>query len=503
MAVHRFLSERRSGVLLHPTSLPNSEQYQAVAEGRGQGTLGVDAYRFIDWMHEAGFQVWQMLPLGPTLEDRSPYQSLSSHAGNPDLISLDWLHQQGWVRADDLLEPQPESGQLSTRARYASSFYRHLHEEASTEWYEAFNTFCLERSWWLNDFALFCALRDHFKTAPWVTWPEPLRKREAQTLEHYRTLLAYEISVVLFEQFAFYRQWSALKHYANSRGILLFGDIPMFVGHDSSDVWAGQENFLLNEDGYAKTVAGVPPDYFSATGQHWGNPHYDWEKMRSDGFTWWTQRMRTQAELFDLVRIDHFRGFESFWEIPGDSIDASNGQWVRAPGRELLSTLTAELPTLILVAENLGLITDEVEALRLDFDLPGMLILQFAFDSNPDNPHLPHNHLPNNIVYTGTHDNDTSLGWWQSLNEHQQHHVRRYCLESAMGLPWMLVELALASTARLSIIPLQDFLQLDGHARFNTPGTAKGNWSWQFQWHDIPSDLSVRIRHLNAMFGRL
>ena len=494
--------QRRAGVLLHPTSLPCSESCWGESKANAWGTLGKDAYRFVDLVAQSGLSIWQMLPTGPTQKDMSPYQSISAHAGNPEWISLDWLLERGWITPEDVQQVAEHSLSYA-RQQGASSFFQFIDTHDGAAIRHQFEHFCSQQHDWLHDFALFSALRAHFDRKSWITWPEKLRKRDPEAIRHMRTDLKQAIDVVLFEQFCFFSQWAALKSYANKKGVYLFGDMPIFVGHDSADVWAHPHYFQLDEQGKPRTVAGVPPDYFSETGQHWGNPHYNWAAMETDGFQWWLARLGTQLHLFDLIRIDHFRGFEAFWEIPGDTRDARTGRWVKAPGAAFLQACHQAYPELPLVAENLGLITEEVEALRQQFDLPGMLVLQFAFDGNTDNPHLPHNHSENNVIYSGTHDNDTSLGWYESLAQQHRDQLYSYCFNSPRQMPWLLIELALSSVGRMAIIPMQDFLELDGRHRMNMPGTTDKNWMWRFSWDQVEPTLAERIRCLVKKYHRL
>lgn len=497
-----LFQRRMAGVLLHPTSLPCSESYSAANGTHKFGTLGKDAYQFVDFIAASGLTIWQMLPTGPTQADLSPYQSISAHAGNPDLISLDWLIEKQWIGAGSITAVAHNS-LCSARAAASAAFYQFIKSSAGFSIKAEFEKFCVVQHYWLDDFALFSALKAEFNGASWVDWPLPVRTHNSEALKKVRTELKQKIDVILFEQFAFFSQWSALKTYANEKGVSLFGDMPIFVGHDSSDVWSQQHYFKLDAQGHPLTVAGVPPDYFSETGQHWGNPHYAWELMEADGFQWWLARLRTQLQLFDLIRIDHFRGFEAFWEIPAGAEDARAGKWVKAPGAAFLQACFDEYPNLPLVAENLGVITEEVEALRHQFKLPGMLVLQFAFDGNTGNPHLPHNHNRDEVIYTGTHDNDTTLGWYHTLAETQQQQVTRYLFDSPHKMPWLLIESALASVGNIAIIPMQDFLELDGGHRMNTPGTMDKNWVWTFTWDQVDPTLAERIRHLLTSYHRL
>jgi len=498
---HNVMNQRRAGVLLHPTSLPCGEEHWQTFKTKSFGTLGKEAHNFIDWLSASGIRVWQMLPVGPTLEDMSPYQSLSTHAGNPDLISIEWLIEHQWVAKDDLKNEYDSASHL--REDCATSFFQRMSSEQGAYLQDQLRHFCDEQSYWLDDFILYSALRENFDQQSWNQWPEELRKRNKSSLKKWSRKLETSLNRYKFEQFAFFSQWQSLRHYAKENFIELFGDIPIFVGHDSADVWANQSQFLLDEMGEPITVAGVPPDYFSETGQHWGNPHYHWENMQKDNFLWWRNRLRSQLQSFDILRIDHFRGFESYWAIPGHTHDARLGQWVKAPGEALLTACFSEWPDLPLVAENLGVITDEVEALRNQFNLPGMLVLQFAFDGNTKNPHLPQHHNMENVIYTGTHDNDTTKSWHENLDQSQQEIVRRYLLLSSIPMPWLLIEVALASTGCMSIIPMQDFLELDGAHRMNMPGTQGQNWQWTFRWEMVAPGLAEKIRTLIGQYDRL
>lgn len=472
-------NHREAGVLLHISSLPSSNY---------TGDLGAEAYRFVDFLHEVGASVWQTLPINMPHADNSPYQCLSAHAGNPDFISLEALQAQGLLTKEDL------SGLITSKTALLTKAYLAFVENPNAQGYQDFMNFCDKQVEWLHEFALFLALRHKFNNAGWNQWPEKYKKRHIPTLKKAREELAREIAVIKFTQYIFFTQWMALKQYANQKHIDMFGDIPIFVAYDSADVWAQPKMFKLDANQNMTVVAGVPPDYFSATGQRWGNPHYNWKNMAADCFRWWISRMTTQSELFDIVRIDHFRGLEAAWEIPATEETAMNGQWVPAPGDALLAAIQYALPNLRLVAEDLGIITPEVEALRVKYNLPGMKILQFAFSGEQDNPYLPHNIDANSVVYTGTHDNDTTIGWHSSMDEHQRGHVYQYMeVEDANDAHVLkkLVEMALQSEAALAIIPMQDLLELDGSHRMNTPGTASGNWHWRFNWQQLTQAHNV------------
>jgi len=483
-------ARRRAGILLHPTSLPGPE---------GNGDLGAEAYRFVDFLCSCGVSLWQTLPLGPTHEDLSPYQCLSVHAGNFRLISLQSLEELGWLYEAKL----DEALDLDTQRKvHLLAAYEGFQRQAGEDDRGALAHFVQEHSRWLDDFALYEALRTEHGGKAWYLWPQPIRDRAPKALEAARKRLAKRIEQVCFEQFLFYRQWGQLRRYANERGVLLFGDIPIFVAHDSADVWAHREWFSVDESGQLQVVAGVPPDYFSATGQRWGNPHYRWDALKKDGFGWWLERIRSQMEMFDLVRIDHFRGFEAYWEIDARADTAVEGHWVKGPGQRFFKVLKQVFEELPLVAEDLGVITPEVTALRMKFDLPGMKILQFAFDGSADNPYLPHNHEELSVVYTGTHDNNTTLGWYQDLPDEQQHLLRHYLGDSSEAIPGLLVRAALASVARLAVIPLQDVLGLDGAHRMNVPGVAEDNWHWRFRWDQVQEEDINRLSDWIQLYGR-
>ena len=478
------LDRRGAGVLLHLSSLP----------GPGAcGQLGPAAFRFVEFLAACGMAVWQMLPVGPTAADGSPYQSGSVHAGNRRFIAAEPLVAAGWLDAADA---QGEVDVWLARA------WRNFRTSATAAARRELEDFCRHQAYWLEDYALFAALQDD-RPGGWWSWPTGLRDREPQAMAEARARLHERIALVRFEQFLFFTQWAALKAHANARGVRLFGDMPIFVAHDSAEVWAHRDLFSLDERGLPTVVAGVPPDYFSATGQRWGNPLYRWDALQRDGFRFWIDRLCTQLKLFDLVRIDHFRGFEAYWEIPASEPVAVHGRWVQAPGKTLFERLHEVYDPLPVVAEDLGVITAEVEALRDGFGLPGMKILQFAFSGGPTNPYLPYNHPERSVVYTGTHDNDTTVGWFAALPEGERAHVEDFLGRPTEPMPWPLIRCALASPARLAILPMQDLLALDGRHRMNLPGTHEGNWLWRFEWEQVPPVLAARVRHLVSLYGRL
>ncbi|RKZ75358.1 MAG: 4-alpha-glucanotransferase [Gammaproteobacteria bacterium] len=537
-----FFKQRRAGILLHPTSLPGTP---------GNGDLGQHAYRFIDFLADSGISLWQMLPLGPPCEDLSPYQCQSVHAANSLLISLERLVEKGWLSEDaspyseheleQALQHLSQQGWHQEEHCETAMCYRlarlkeartGFEKHASADNRTAFAEFIETQAYWLEDYALFRALQsEHVKSLRserlralkeiqdddalnarlkalekvngWWGWEKHLRDRYPQALAEARKRLEEVIEQHRFEQFVFFSQWHELKQYAHEHGVYLFGDIPIFVAQNSVDVWANQDNFLLDTEGQPTVVTGVPPDYFSATGQRWGNPHYNWDYMQSEHFSWWIARLKSAKLLFDLVRIDHFRGFEASWVIPAHCETAIEGHWMQVPGHALFETLQQSNIDLPLVAEDLGIITHEVTALRERFDLPGMKILQFAFDGGPDNPYLPHNHIEHCVVYTGTHDNQTTLGWFQELPVHLQQYVCEYLHTQPHEMPWSLIESAFASVAQLAVVPMQDVLALDGQHRMNVPGVEKGNWRWRFEWSQMPPGVNDKLRHLSHFNERV
>jgi 4-alpha-glucanotransferase len=476
------LAVRRAGVLLHPTSLPGPE---------ARGTLGADARRFVDWLAAGGFSVWQTLPLGVTDAYGSPYCLRSAYAGDPRFIDMADLAEY------EVLPPRI-AGAGERGVRYAA-----FAELATTEQWRAFAEFVRARRRWLLPYGLFEVLSTRFGEVPWWQWPDACRAADAAALRACLAANREQFRALLFDQYLFELQWTALKRYANERGVFLFGDLPFYVDRNSVEVWWERELFARDASGEPSAVAGVPPDYFNADGQLWGNPLYDWDAMRHAGFRWWLARMREQLTRFDLLRIDHFRALESYWAVPAGAPSARVGQWRPGPGDALLAALRAELGAMPLVAEDLGLITDEVRALRDRFELPGMVVLQFAFDGSPDNPHLPRHHPRNAVVYTGTHDNDTTVGWYASLDANARDVVHGMLgLGPTPSVPEFLIEEAYASNAALAVVPMQDLLARDSGARMNTPGTVVGNWRWRFEWPDLPAALAPSCRERAARLGR-
>ncbi|QFY41799.1 4-alpha-glucanotransferase [Candidatus Methylospira mobilis] len=482
-----LLARRRAGVLLHITSLPGTQAC---------GDLGADARAFVDFLAKCGASVWQTLPVTPTHLDGSPYQSMSAHAGETRLISLQELAAAGWLPESALLN---KKGSLSEWHKSSlQQAYKGFLKRGDTAEYESF---ILANAYWLPDYALYVALREAHGEQAWIHWPQPLRDRDESALAAARARYARAIDRVCFEQFVFFLQWERLRKYANGKGVALLGDMPIFVALDSADVWVERHYFDLDAEGHPNHIAGVPPDYFSITGQRWGNPLYRWECMEADNFRWWLDRMKTLQRLFDGIRIDHFRGFEAYWEIPSDQPTAVVGRWVKAPGHALLERFFDVFPEnqLSLIAENLGFITPEVEALRTEFNLPGMAILQFGFDGSPDNPAYPENHVENCVVYSGTHDNDTTLSWFTMLSEEQQCRVLDACGYPDLAMPRALMACAMASRAQLAIVPMQDILELGVGYRMNTPGTSTPeNWSWRFQWRQLRDEQAEWLQQAIA-----
>lgn len=497
---------RASGILLHPTSLPGPW---------GIGDLGSAAYRFVDFLTAAGQHLWQILPLGPTGYGDSPYQCFSAFAGNPLLVSFEPLVQAGLLREDELyaaaqpfgaaLHPQQVDygAVIAFKLPLLRESFTRMRAGVAPELAAAFADFCTAQAGWLDDYALFMALKDAHNGASWHTWEPELRTRKAAALRQARRDLAEPIMLQQYLQFLFFSQWMPLKAYANERGITIIGDAPIFVAYDSADVWANPKLFFLDEQGQPTVVAGVPPDYFSATGQLWGNPLYRWDRMAKDGYDWWVARLRQTLSTVDILRLDHFRGFEAYWEVPASEATAINGRWVAGPGAALFTALRDALGDLPIIAEDLGLITPEVDALRTAFDLPGMKVLQFAFGDDAKNVYLPHNYEQSTVVYTGTHDNDTTIGWFHTAPQHERENAQRYLGRDGSDIAWDLIRLALMSVADMAIFPLQDVLRVDGFGRMNTPGRAAGNWAWRFTADQLNDGLAYGLRMQTATYGRI
>ncbi len=499
-----MISQRASGILLHPTSLPGDF---------GIGDLGTQAYSFVNFLADAGQTYWQILPLGPTGYGDSPYQCFSAFAGNPLLISPEKLVEDGFLSTAQIADrPAFDPGRVDFGGVYewksgllpmAYDGFRH---SANADIREAFDNFQQENHWWLEDFALYRTIKASNDQRPWYKWPTPLKLREAAAIAAIRQQAAEAVEAEKFYQFIFFRQWNLLKEYANKHGVQIIGDIPIFAARDSADVWCNQNKFKLNADGIPRVVAGVPPDYFSKTGQLWGNPIYDWSEMRADGFKWWIARFEFTLRTVDLVRVDHFRGFAAAWEVPGGDKTAENGSWVDVPGRELFEALRRHLGNLPVIAEDLGVITPDVEELRDLYSFPGMKILQFGFGGDANNHDLPHNYTRNFVAYPGTHDNDTALGWWRSLegeNLHVREHCARYLGSDGSDISRDMVRAVWASVADTAIAPLQDILGLDSTSRMNLPASESGNWSWRFQKNELKPEDGEWLREITELYGRL
>lgn len=499
--------EKYAGILAHPTSFPGPY---------GIGDLGNGAYRFIDFLEKSGLNLWQVLPLGHTGFGDSPYQPFSSFAGQPLIISIDYLKKVHLLYDSDFKEMpkwnpvQVDFGELIefktallhlAYERFMDDTIQddlHTDESLITEYQQ----FC-ENTFWLDDYALFMAGKDYHDGAPWYLWEDSLKHPTAKQKTSWTKKLEKEVGYYKFIQFLFHHDWFALKEYANKKGIKIVGDIPIFVAWDSVDVWSNPSLFKLDSKGYPTVVAGVPPDYFSATGQLWGNPLYNWENHTKTGYQWWIDRIRYQLTLTDFLRIDHFRGFDKYWEIPFGDETAEHGKWVEAPGINFFTTLEATLGyNLPIIAEDLGEIDHSVVELRDKFSLPGMKILQFAFENPEENHFLPHNFTRNCVCYTGTHDNDTTLGWYKNAFEASRDKLRRYYSTDGSDICWVMIRSCFASVANMAIVPMQDVLCLDSWARLNTPGVAEGNWSWRFTDADLNDKLAARLFETAKLYGR-
>lgn len=479
---------RASGILLHPTSLPGTNT---------TGDLGRGAFDFIDTLAQAGQSCWQILPLNPPGEGNSPYSAYSAFAGSTALISPEKLTADGLL-SDGEFSNIDENLRLQALAAAFEKFQSWPESPLRSE----FEYFLKSNAWWLDDFAIFQALKNSHNGKPWFEWSAPLKMRDAGAIDAIRSQLSREILAEKFYQYMFFRQWLAVKKYANEKGIRIIGDIPIFVALDSADVWCNRDKFKLEPDGSPTVVAGVPPDYFSKTGQRWGNPIYAWEKMLADDFGWWTARIAFNLNIADTVRLDHFIGFSRNWEIPGKDETAENGQWIDVPGTQLFSTLRRRLGNVSLIAEDLGSMTPAVEQLRDDFGLPGMRILQYAFGGDAYSRDLPHNYVQKSVAYTGTHDNDTTAGWYKSAPKNVRNHCRKYLRSNGREIHWDMIDAALGSVADTVIIPMQDVLGLGSEHRMNVPATASGNWSWRLDNDAFSPKIAARLRELTELYGR-
>ena len=494
--------ERSSGILFHPTSLPGKY---------GIGTLGKEAYAFIDFLKKSRQKLWQIFPLGPTGYGDSPYQSFSSFAGNPYLIDFDLLIEAHLLSEEDLRDVffGDNEEYIDYGAIYNQKYpllrkaYENFKSSDNHEMRENLEHFKRENASWLNDYSLYISLKNHFNGLPLNEWAHDIKNREHGAMEHYKNELADDIEYHNFIQFLFFKQWGDVKRYANENGIKIIGDIPIFVAADSSDAWANPEIFLFDEERKPVKVAGVPPDYFSATGQLWGNPLYNWQKLKETNYSWWVERVRANLSTCDIIRIDHFRGFEAYWAVPYGDDTAINGQWEPGPGIDLFNAIKSQLGELPIIAEDLGLMTQGVIDLREATGFPGMKILGFAFDSGEENDYLPHTYTKNCVVYTGTHDNDTLIGWFQKAKEEDRQFARDYLnSRSDDEIHWDAIRGAWSSVASMAISPVQDFLGLGSEARINTPGVAAGNWQWRLRHGVLTDELAERIAKLTRVYSR-
>ena len=502
---------RQSGILLHPTSFPSKF---------GIGDFGDEAYQFIDFLVESKQTLWQVLPLGQTGYGDSPYQCFSAFAGNVYLISLEKLMEDGFLIQKDLSNvPKFPTDKIDFgkvieyKLQLLRKAFENFRKTDDEQIAQEFRTFCHENDFWLNDYALFRAIKFSKNQVSWQDWNEDLKLRQPEALEKAREELDEEDFAQKFYQFAFFRQWNSLKQYANEKGIKIIGDVPIFIALDSCDVCCNPSQFKLNADGSPSVVAGVPPDYFSKTGQLWGNPIYNWDLMRSQGFQWWVDRIRHTLKTVDIVRIDHFRGFAASWEVPGGDTTAERGQWVNVPGKDLFNTLKWVFGELPILAEDLGVITPDVEELRDGFGFPGMRILQFAWGGDSKNLDLPHNYIPNSCVYTGTHDNDTTVGWFNSKAgkgsgrdakqiKKEKDFCKKYLQTNGKEIHWDFIRAVLASVANTAVIPMQDLLGLGNEARMNLPASTAGNWQWRCKAKDFDKKIAQRLADLSELFGR-
>jgi 4-alpha-glucanotransferase len=491
---------RASGLLLHPTSLP----------GRfGIGDVGPEAYKFVDLLVEMGQTYWQILPLQPTGLGNSPYSTFSAFAGNPLLISPEQLVDDGLLREDAIAGVSEFPGDhvdygavYQWKTKLLAQAYEGFRSSPGRGLETAFSEFSDRNAWWLDDYAAFRAIKAAHGHKAWYEWGEPLRLRDPDALQKSAFQLKREIDAERFYQFLFFQSWTSLREYASKSGIKIIGDIPIFVALDSADVWCNQRLFKLNPDGSPRAIAGVPPDYFSKTGQMWGNPIYDWEAMRRDDFGWWTARIAFALQTADIVRLDHFIGFVRNWEVPGGDKTAENGHWERVPGEALFETLARRLGSLNVLAEDLGLVTPEVETLRDHYAMPGMRILQYAFGGNPHDANLPHNYIRNTVAYTGTHDNDTTAGWYKKASQKERAFCRKYLRVSGRRVHSDIVRAAFASVADTVIIPVQDLLGLPSASRMNTPATGSGNWEWRLRPDQISEETVNWLKDLTITYGR-
>lgn len=490
---------RSSGILLHPTSLPGKY---------GIGDIGPEAFKWIDTLVETGQKCWQVLPLGPTGYGDSPYQSFSAFAGNPYLISPDLLKEEGLLSDEDLDQPdfsviKVEYGRvIPYKINLLNKAFKAFKAQKTYHLRENFDQFCEKEGYWLDDYALFMSLKDKHNGKSWLNWERDLRHREPKAMERAKTNLHDSIQNHKFSQFLFFKQWKELKAYANKNGVSIIGDIPIFISSDSSDLWSYPKGFLLDDDRRPTHVAGVPPDYFSETGQLWGNPLYDWSEHKKDDYAWWKKRLKAILKTVDYVRIDHFRGFEAYWKVPSGMLTAETGVWEKGPGYALFDSIKKSFKDLPIIAEDLGVITPEVDALREDCGFPGMKVLQFAFGGGVESRFLPHNYETNAVVYTGTHDNDTSKGFYEKAVQYEKDFMRRYMGVDGSDISWDLIRLAMMSVATLSVYPLQDLLSMGSETRMNLPGVLGGNWEWRLKEGQLDKFTISRLADLTTIYGR-
>lgn len=492
---------RSSGILLHPTSLPGPD---------GIGDLGPESYRWLDFLAEAGCQLWQILPLGPTGYGDSPYQCFSAFAGNPYLISPALLMDDDLIMLEDLADRPafPEETvdfgpAIIWKVKLLEKAYQHFKSTKKKTLKQAFDQFKQDKKFWLQDYALFMAIKTSQNGVSWENWDEPLRKREQKALDAFISQHEDAIEQQCFYQFIFFKQWDAIRDYAHQKDIKIIGDIPFVIAYDSADVWANPDLFYLDKHGLPTVVAGVPPDYFSSTGQLWGNPLYIWENHKKTGYNWWFERIKSVLTQVDIIRLDHFRGFEAYWEVPYGNPTAEHGVWKKGPGFDFFDALQKTLGDLPLIAEDLGLITPEVDALRMRYNLPGMKIMQFGFAGDTDDSFLPHNYTENYAAYTGSHDNNTVRGWFDHANYKEQDLCRRYLARADKDIVWAMIRNLWQSIARLTLSPMQDFLELGEAARMNFPGKASGNWQWRMKPEALTHELASYIFEINYLYGRL
>lgn len=496
-----FLS-RASGILLHPTSLPSPY---------GIGDLGAEAYAFVDFLADAGQHLWQTLPLTHTGFGDSPYQSFSAFAGQPLLISPEHLVKLSLLNNSELesrplgdLEHIDYGAVIPWKMQLLKRAYQRFLKSQDSSLFERYKKFCKENDCWLDDYSLFMACKEAEGGRSWLKWEKKLRQPSDEYLKHLRNILSEEAGFYRFIQFIYFEEWNSLKMYANDHGIRIIGDVPIFVSMDSADVWSNQHLFQVDAEGFPTRVAGVPPDYFSATGQLWGNPLYEWDAHKKEGFSWWISRIRHQFELFDILRIDHFRGFEAYWSVPYGEKTAVGGAWIKAPGHAFFQAVEHALgKNLPIIAEDLGVITPEVETLRDAFHFPGMKVLQFAFENVEENYFLPHQFRhPFCVCYTGTHDNDTTCGWFETLRPECQKKVRQYTAADTDAVSHAFIRTCLASIAVYAIFPLQDLLGLGKNARMNIPGTSAGNWNWRYKKEALTKELALKLKEMSRLYGR-